>query len=89
MTFFGLLYFSRYVSGFFFERRVLLLKNESLVLSIFCLIFLIANTANMTLRLIIVFYPFIFYCTFGLKRWLQLGRILKLQLSMVVSFIVF
>ncbi|WP_168400094.1 hypothetical protein [Acinetobacter indicus] len=59
-AFFWFIIFFSLCKWLFFERRVLLLKNEILVLSILCLIFLIANTANMTLRRIIVFYPFIF-----------------------------
>ena len=42
------------------ERKFVLIKGELLVLSLICLLFLLLNTSNMTVRRIMVFYPFIY-----------------------------
>lgn len=43
------------------EKKFNILKNELLVLSLICLIFLFLNTANITIRRIMAFYPFIYF----------------------------
>ena len=68
-AFFWFIIFFSLCKWIVFERRVLVFKNEILVLSILCLIFLIANTSNMTLRRIIVFYPFIFLLYVWIKEF--------------------
>ena len=68
-AFFWFIIFFSLCKWILFEKRILVFKNEILVLSILCLIFLIANTANMTLRRIIVFYPFIFLVYVWIKEF--------------------
>ncbi|WP_407412448.1 hypothetical protein [Acinetobacter sp.] len=59
-SFFWFVVFFSLVKWFFLERKIFLLKKELKILFLICLIFLLANTANMTLRRLIGFYPFIF-----------------------------
>ncbi|WP_180107689.1 glycosyltransferase family 39 protein [Acinetobacter sp. YH12085] len=59
-SFFWFVVFFSLIKWLILERKIFLLKKELKVLLVICLIFLLANTANMTLRRLIGFYPFIF-----------------------------
>ncbi|WP_168382635.1 hypothetical protein [Acinetobacter indicus] len=59
-SFFWFIVFFSLIKWLILERKIFLLKKELKVLLVICLIFLLANTANMTLRRLIGFYPFIF-----------------------------
>lgn len=59
-SFFWFVVFFSLTKWLILERKIFLLKKELKVLLVICLIFLLANTANMTLRRLIGFYPFIF-----------------------------
>lgn len=59
-TFFWFIIFYSLSKWIIFERKIEIFKKEILALTFICLLFLFANTANMTLRRIIAFYPFIY-----------------------------
>lgn len=85
-SFFWFIIFFSLLKWVFFEKKIYILRRELIVVAIIFILFLLANTANMTIRRLIGFYPFIFLIYVFIKEY-YISRIGFQKTTLMAVFI--